>query len=693
MAYTVTAQNGDTLCVIAKREGFGSCTTLRSHRNNRQLLDRPLHQGDTVTIPQPLDTRGAKFFFATFALFRRSVLVCALPQGDPQPKQVRFVRTGSDNPSDDDEIDDIGISTLQTNYADFEGARGHVWAGHGPRYRDYNADAFADPNCFNIDVVDPDFLGNEVEVRLEAMMPVYDGLGGVDRHERFPEEHREAPSRSLDVQLSRNPRNRQRFRSCYLRAVVDTADQRARPMQTILVTDLLDDLDVGDEHSEVKILDQNLRATYFDPGCTNDGDDRCIAAQIAIPFQRGRDVEVNVWILRQEPNGQTLSWPDEDDDGSGMVSFDDVVKRIHRNCRRIFAQQKISFKISLLEIVDPPSNMIAVADPGGSPASGQNDDGNARGKIGFTLHFRRFDDEGQDDAPIGPMNVNQGQTPEQTANQIKDAINEQEFDGLTVEVSVNPTIPDYNAGYTAGRSSADVILKYTHGRVTISHLTQATLQDADQKVVVVDIDINNIFIIRNQASNSFVGGGMQRNLFKSFDTDERNINLFVVNGITDKQDPVGLQDANILGLATSKHLRLPPQYRAIPAMANCIVIDGSDNENSGYCITGNCNRQYVILAHEFGHVLFDNLGHEKVRLLGQLMRQGVSWGYSTARGSFDNAPKRIADIETAYDVNKFIRRGSNERITEGRQNQLGLVAVDMNPVDMINASNIRKTHR
>src|ERR1700727_2171418 len=51
MPTTVTANEGDCLCVIAMENGFLNCQPLRDEPKNAAVLKRPVQKGDVITIP------------------------------------------------------------------------------------------------------------------------------------------------------------------------------------------------------------------------------------------------------------------------------------------------------------------------------------------------------------------------------------------------------------------------------------------------------------------------------------------------------------------------------------------------------------------------------------------------------------------------------------------------------------------
>jgi hypothetical protein len=631
MSYTVTAQAGDCLCSIAIRHGFSNCGTLRSDPANANLLDGPLPPNAQVSIPQP--TR-ASWFYSSLATGRRWTVRWAQPVAVPQPVEVRIVRTSNLAPSNNDTLQSLGISRYITAAGNLDGSQ--AWVDDTRRVFDQNS--FNDINCFNVEVVDPNVATGDVDVYLEALMPLYGVGGALQGHQRFPGPER--ARRSLTVKLSPQPNpNQGRRRSCYLRLVVDDVDKQARPKQTLLVTDMVD---AG--HPEVEILDQNIRATYEYSGCPRPVGQRCVLGWHEIPLRRGRSVGVHARILRDQRTGVVGTVANNQGD-DGVVTRDDVSRRFLINNRRIYAQEELAFVIHSLETVDRPSQMLAVGDPDGQNASGQNGAGNGTGVVGFTLNVQPFNGN------LQAFVVNAGQvqansTPDQTAQLIEQAALQavgQNVQGFAVARSQNPAVDGANAG------SVDLLFSAPNAFVSIANLTQAAAQDAQQTVAAVEVDLDP-FIIGASITNAHVGSPMQRNLYKSFTAQPTRLNLYVVTR---------LGGANAIAHTLNSGRRLGLAFQSLPAMENCFCF-------SVPTMDGQIDTKPANLSHEIGHALMDNAEHAlSDNCEGDIMKAATS-------ESFVNSLYNTKRIHAAQDAWLFIVDQQPYDIPPGQNQSLGI---------------------
>lgn len=623
MVYIVNSQPGDCLCSIARREGFSNCGTLRSQAANAGILDQVLAPGTPVTIPQAWNT----YFYAGLATGRRYTIRWLAPIPVPQPTNVRIVRTVATPPANADAIADIGISRYITRSTDFQGD--DSWVDH--THYAHDAPSVADPNTFNIDVDDPNHVGQSVEVYLEAMMPLY-AHGALAGHQRFPA-GAERNARSLTVTCY-SVNGTARHRSSYLRLVVDQYDKAARPRQTLLVTDA-----VAAGAPEVEILDQNIHARYEYAGCPRAAGERCLLSERTIPLRRGRSVELRMRILRANRSGVvgTVANGLGDD---GVILRQTALDRIHTHLRRIWAQEEIAFELDRLETVDPPSDMLTFGDATGDPSSGTNAAADAPGRVGFTIDLNTI---GADVASyvVGPLDVPAGQTPLATAQQVRQAINGLHIGGLNCPAPVaNPAIDGH-----AGRS-ADLRLSFGPGFVTLRGLTAPPDQDSAQPVEHVAVNINAL-AIRSGINNAYAGGSMQRALYGAFNNQPQGINVFVVQSLGGGAPPMAhtLNSQHVLGAA----------YRSLPAVENCIVIGWESMQP-------NLALKPATLAHEIGHALIDNAEHSTDDdAEGSLMNAATSQNFG---GTYDT--KRIISwpvcwyviTETAHAVPPIIMGGA-----------------------------------
>ena len=595
--YTVMSQAGDCLCSIARREGFSNCGSLRSVPANAPFLDTVLPPGSAVTIPQAWNT----YFYAGLATGRRYTIRYFSPVPVPQPTRVRFVRTVNTPPADIDAIPDIGISRYITRSTDGTGANNWVDDTH----RAYDQPACQDANVFNIDVVDPNAPGADVVALVEAMMPIYAPGGARIGSQRFPAGP-ERDARSLSVVCS-SVGGGPRHRSCYLRLVVDDYDKRTRPLQTLLVSDMVDG-----GRPEIEILDQDIHVRYEYPTCALPVGQRCLLAEQTLPLRRGRSVELRLWILRPVRNGIVGTVANGLDDG-GVVTRQSAIDRLQKNVRRIWAQEEIAFVIDRVETVDAPSDMLSISDPQGATAG----DG---GVIGFTLNLHTFA------APVAnhvvvPTPIPAGGSPLQTAQFIKGLVDALGIPALVCTTSENPAI-DGNVG-----QSADVLFSHPAGYVTLTQLAPAQ-QDAAQQTNVVSVDLN-AFEIRATPNNAYAGSGMQRCLYKAHTTNPQGVNVFVVQSLAGGAPP--------LAHTLNSQQHLPIQFRPIGGVENCIVI-------SYEAMRPDLNFKPATLAHEIGHALIDNAEHsDDDAAEGSLMNASTSEKFKAGGINIYDDTKRIID--------------------------------------------------
>ena len=86
MPTQVTASTGDCLCVIAMQSGFLNCQPLRDDPGNAAFLNRPLQDGDVVTVPDIRPRNDSKSTDATHTF----------QQLNSPPVSIRFVHGSPD---------------------------------------------------------------------------------------------------------------------------------------------------------------------------------------------------------------------------------------------------------------------------------------------------------------------------------------------------------------------------------------------------------------------------------------------------------------------------------------------------------------------------------------------------------------------------------------------------------------------
>ena len=357
MPQVVVASDGDCLCGLAIRHGFLNCDPLRAEGANSGLLDRPLRAGDRVTIPdlRPKQEEGAVDAKHSFKLKRL-----------PEPK-LRFVHGSQSQPyASDASLTRLEISNFPTNLAGATSAAAFV------NSFGFNQDAHDDPDTFKLEVVSPDG-GSPIQVKLQALKPIYAADGTVERFEEFSGAG--TAGRNVDIQCQLVGADAPKlYRSRYLRLVTDTDDQAAANTQTLVVSDTSDG--AGGDADKLEILDQHVRASYELPGCQAAAPNKCkVSAELPVGHDKKR-IRMTVSIFRTAVGGGNI----------GGVTRSNVRRRVYKWFRRAYAQLSLAPKlVAAIRIYDPPSaDMIAVSDPVGTPASGVNAAG-ARSTLTFDI--------------------------------------------------------------------------------------------------------------------------------------------------------------------------------------------------------------------------------------------------------------------------------------------------------------------
>jgi hypothetical protein len=296
--------------------------------------------------------------------------------------------------------------------------------------------------------------------------------------------------------------------------------------------------------------------------------------------------------------------------------------------------------------------MLAVGDPDGQNASGQNGAGNGTGVVGFTLNVQPFGGNLQAFV-VNPVQVNANSTPDQTAQLIEQAALQavgQNVAGFAVARSQNPAVDGANAG------SVDLLFSAPNTFVSIANLTQAAAQDAQQTVEAVDVALNP-FVISASITNAHVGSPMQRNLYKSFPAQPTRLNLYVVTS---------LGGANAIAHTLNSGRRLNQVFQPLPAMENCFCF-------SVPTMDGQIDVKPANLSHELGHALMDNAEHAlSDNCEGDIMKAATS-------DSFGNSLYNTKRIHVAQDAWLFIVDQQPYDVPPGQNRSLGLrqVMTDM----------------
>jgi hypothetical protein len=568
MSYTVQAQAGDCLCTIAQREGYGNCETLRSHVANAAFLDVPLQPGDQVTIPQAWNT----WVYGGVATGRRWTVRWKWPVAPPQARQVRIIRKVAGVNPVPTVVQDLGISRFVTRSTSLNG--NDNWVDH----TQYGHDAASggDPNTFAVQVTDPNVTATDVVVYLEALEPLY-AHGQLNGHRRF-QGNQWAP-RTLRVTCHHSASLAAGvFWSPELRLVVDRLDQRHRPRQTLLVTDLFDDQGAG---NEIQILDQDVRAVYEHAACPRNAGSKCLLGRHQVSLRRGRSVNVEIFVVRDLPDGTG--------NDNGLVQRAEARQHVLQPCRRMWAQEELTFGVAAVGTIDPPSDMLTVGDPDGATASGTRASGKKPSYVRLRVTIERFDGR-TDVTDLAPVNHGAGELPPVMARRLATALGR--VANVQARASVNVT------GNGQANPSADVVVTCATGIARLAHITRAS-EDTLQKVEVVTYDRQQLD--GDQDIDDLVSGGppMRRMLFKSVATQPDRISVFVV-----RQQRAGLTTSALVALNTL----IPAEVR------NCMTLSHGRTDQDLADTPGT-------FAHEVGHALTD-ADHTDGTFAGDLMYSG-----------------------------------------------------------------------
>jgi hypothetical protein len=344
----------------------------------------------------------------------------------------------------------------------------------------------------------------------------------------------------------------------------------------------------------VEILDQDIRASYVLDKCPAASPQAKCSISTTATIGRGLSVDLAVRVLRATATGvveSAINGPGDD----GIVKLADIRRRIEMFCRRVWAQSHVKCKITRLETVDLPSDMITVGDINPNPSSGVSAAGGGQGEIGFTIDVQRFGRSPDSTHVVVAFQVPAGNTPEDTANLIASHVNA--LPGVRARVSVNPAEvfnsilnPD---GTTTDRQSADVLFTdlVSGGRITITNLTGIPNQDSAQIVEISSLTPD--LSIRNGNDDYHVGHPEERALYKPLDTGDQVIDLYVLRSFSGRP--------NLLGFTVPECKEMNGNRRLMSGMMNTIVMrrDSAD---------GTSNQPFA-LPHEIGHVLLDNSLH------------------------------------------------------------------------------------
>ena len=456
MPTKVTAKTGDTLCTLAMAAGFLNCQPLRNQADNAAFLDRALQAGDIVVIPDRVPG----------ALSRPADAKHPFKALSAPPVSIRFVHGSKDKTfAADDTLPNLNISNFVTTKGGACGTQAFP-SGYG-----FDAIGDADLDAFKVEVVDPQG-GGSAQVLLEALQPVYQqdpSTQALTATSWVLFEGAEWARRQLLVTC--NPANATRFRSPYLRLVVDddagNSDQQALPAQTLLITDMADGLGTGapKDNDSLEILDQQVRASYVITRCPASAPYQCtVTTQVPIGDNRQR-IPIVIHVFRANVGDGNV--------GLGGLTEQMVRKRAGRWFRRVYAQAGLApaFTSPEVEFLDPPEdNMLVLSNETGAASTGFS-------TLSFTLSTSPPPPAGSPPDPVVSISLNLNLSPVTVGGMIQAKLP----DGYEAQVFTN------SAAFNATDGSCDVLITRTDGtRVSIQN---ETTNDATLTVTVARVNL------------------------------------------------------------------------------------------------------------------------------------------------------------------------------------------------------------
>lgn len=606
MGTWVTASQSDTFCGLAVRNGFKDCQKLRDDSNNAAIKDRQLQAGDKVFIPDLKEKEDSKPTESQHVYVKLGSPIAS----------IRFVRGGKDNEiTTERTINHLQISNYRTDQAGADGTKDFVDESRPA----FNEDAFADPDAFKIEVSDRRATGTTIDAKLQALHPVYKGKIVVG-HDLKWSSAAEKDKRKLDTKLHRaKALPDQRYRSPYLRLVVDEKDKEARSKQTILVTD-----DQPNEE-KVEILDQKIRATYIIKTCPIAGDAQCRAraeAKIGGRDRSKKRIKLTVGILRQTAGNAKV--------GFNGVTEDNIKHRVFRWLRRVYAQADVAPLLvdPFIRFLDPPDrNLVTVSDVNGLAASGISIAGTSPSNMSFRVTATRND--GTTVTKDVSLDIPRAATPAarltpiQIANQLAGKINDANF---TAQPFQNAT----SLRSLSNDRSADILIRDRQGgKVAISAVA---FTDNIATLTLANVNLNAYqYSGGNDSAN---GSRHERQLLRNYDTGTDRMDCYVIGQFNSN---------SIRGRSYLPGLDAPANYRPPKEIKNSCVMGA--NSTSGLVMDGSDNLPYTF-PHELGHAILDcfHTTSEGSELMS---------GGGTSQTAAVDGTKRLCDVPVKIAYNAY----------------------------------------
>jgi hypothetical protein len=532
------------------QNGFLNCQPLRDEPANAALLNRPLKQGDIVTVPDIRPQIVNRPVDAAHPFVKKN----------SPPVSIRFVHGSPDKHYLED------TETMVLNVSNFRTDKGGVNAqAPFPDQFEFHQEGHVDPDTFKVEVVDPGVGGGPITVALDPRMPVYSLVNGklvVTDHTIFRDSTEQFPSLAVECALVRSG---VAFRSKYLRLVTNSGDLKSKIAQTLSIGTIADGKGTGaaGDPDNVEILDFDIRAAYVIVRCP--GSPKC-SVEVTRPV--GDESEqlrfrIAFHIFKRRGTGAPM-------DG---LTAQKVRHAALRELRKFHAQSSMAPKLvsadgsvggpAVVFMDEPDDNMIVIGESSGRGASGRN-------RSGQTSTLTIFDGLLGTIATVTLSRM----TPLAVGNAINDALDSSIFTAQVFENEAPNT--------AAPNGSCDVLITRQDGAaITLGVLTDDTVLRNNITVARVSVDI----VDRNSDAQV-------RRVIRSSPGPEGVINVY----------PVGTVLDGSLAFSLPFLADFPAKMHGRPPIVNSVLC------GTPFLDETNISPSPDVLSHECGHILGD-VGH------------------------------------------------------------------------------------
>jgi hypothetical protein len=594
-----TAKSFEHLCIIAIREGgFLDCDSLRQAPGNGAYTNAQIKKGERVNIPDKQEKESDANSENKYKYKQKN---------SPIPS-IHFVR------SKQTAWGAIAAGTLIENFLQISNFPtnkcGANYDKDFPSTFGFNENAEIDRDVFQVEVIDYGAKTNgktQVDVKLEALKPVYKPDGKINTWESFKNADTADKDKCNITIVCKQVANGIRYRSKYIRLVVDEDDYNSVPAgQALLVPDIADGAE-GDK-DKVEILDQWVRATYALESCPKAGDAKCkVVAQLPVGEDKQR-IKLAVHILRQSRGG------------NGVVTIAEARKNCLNVIRKVSAQAGLSIKFvdPKIRLVQPPTNMLIITD-----STGPGAEGGKKHKVKIKIK-----DSVKEVEKTYEYTTVRDELPEKTAENMAGgiiALFTADFADLKVKHIPNPT---YQSGATV-HYTADVLIGDPEKHEVTIRLLVNPDKDSNQKLKKGEILTTQIVDFGND--DSHVGTAHERVLMKNYDSGKDRIDFFVVGTLA------GAYGESFWPRNFTKKDKASVN-KNIDQLVNSVILCES--------VVKTPRSSYKTITHELGHVLMDIGNHTPTKT--ELMFAGEGDTVRSEQWKV-NGPKRISDLDLAFD--------------------------------------------